>query len=213
MDFRRLKDSLDGELLTDETTRRLYATDATAYREIPIAVCFPKSEEDIGRLIRFAAENKTSLIPRTAGTSLAGQVVGGGIVVDVSRYFTRIIEVNAGEKWALVQPGIVRDDLNNHLKSFGLYFAPETSAAHRAMIGGISGNNSCGSNSVVYGSTREHLLEVEGFLSDASKVRFTSESKDAFLKRVNEVGGSLEQKVYAHIHRVLSDPANIAEIE
>src|SRR5688572_22541188 len=118
MDFSALKRDLEGEFFTDETTRRLYATDASAYREIPIAVAIPKSKDDLLKLITFAAKNKTSVIPRTAGTSLAGQVVGGGIVVDVSRHFNRIIEVNVKEQWAIVEPGIVRDDLNQHLKSF-----------------------------------------------------------------------------------------------
>ena len=172
MDFGVLEKELEGEFFTDETTRRLYATDASAYREMPAAVAIPRNEKDIEALIRFANNNRTSLIPRTAGTSLAGQVVGGGIVVDVSKYFNKIIEVNAAEGWALVQPGIVRDDLNHHLKSYGLFFAPETSTANRAMIGGMIGNNSCGSNSVVYGSVREHLLEVEAYLSDGSRVRF-----------------------------------------
>src|SRR5688500_7490957 len=172
MNFNALRQTLQGEFYTDETTRKLYATDASAYREVPIAVAIPASEEDLVTLVRFARENKTSLIPRTAGTSLAGQVVGGGIVVDVSKYFNQIIEINAAEKWALVQPGVVRDDLNQFLKPHGYYFAPETSTANRAMIGGMIGNNSCGSNSVVYGSTREHLLEVNAFLSDGTKAWF-----------------------------------------
>jgi hypothetical protein len=148
MNFSALKKDLEGEFFTDETTRRLYATDASAYREIPQAVAIPKSNNDLLKLIQFAAKNKTSVIPRTAGTSLAGQVVGGGIVVDVSKNFNRIIEVNAKEQWAIVEPGIVRDDLNQHLKSFGFFFAPETSTANRAMIGGMIGNNSCGSKSM-----------------------------------------------------------------
>jgi FAD/FMN-containing dehydrogenase/Fe-S oxidoreductase len=213
MNFRLLKDTLEGELFTDETTRRLYATDASAYREIPIAVAFPKTEADIRTLIRFANENKTSLIPRTAGTSLAGQVVGSGIVVDVSKYFNRIIEINAVERWATVQPGVVRDDLNQHLKSHGHYFAPETSTANRAMIGGMIGNNSCGSNSVVYGSTREHLLEVEAFLSDGNKVRFGPISSQEFLSKMNVGTNGFENKLYRHIHSILSNPENIAEIE
>lgn len=213
MNFRLLKQTLEGDLYTDEVTRRLYATDASAYRELPIAVAFPRSEKDIETLIRFASEHGTSIIPRTAGTSLAGQVVGSGIVVDVSKYFTRILEINTEERWAIVQPGIVRDDLNHHLKPHGYYFAPETSTANRAMIGGMIGNNSCGSNSVVYGSTREHLLEVEGFLSDGSKVRFGSLSKDEFLKRVQNPGKTLEDKLYKHIYDVLSDEVNIREIE
>ena len=213
MNFRLLKDSLEGELFTDLTTRRLYATDASAYREIPVAVTFPKSDEDILKVIRFAAENRTSVIPRTAGTSLAGQVVGAGIVVDISRHFHQILDVNAAEEWALVQPGIVRDDLNQHLRPYGYYFAPETSTANRAMIGGMIGNNSCGSNSVVYGSTREHLHEVEAYLSDGSKVTFGPLTADAFLNRVNGSTGTLEEKLYKHIYGVLSDEWNVREIE
>lgn len=213
MNFSLLRDGLEGEVFTDDTTRRLYATDASAYREIPIAVTFPKSEADLLRLIRFANENKTSLIPRTAGTSLAGQVVGGGIVLDMSRYFNRILEVNAGEKWARVEPGIVRDDLNQHLKSYGYYFAPETSTANRAMVGGMIGNNSCGSNSVRYGSTREHLLEVDALLSDGSKVTFGPLSKEEFLQKADERNDTLEARLYRHIYKVLSDPDNVREIE
>jgi FAD/FMN-containing dehydrogenase/Fe-S oxidoreductase len=212
MDFSVLEKEFEGEFYTDETTRRLYATDASAYREIPLAVAVPKSEKDIERLIRFANENKTSIIPRTGGTSLAGQVVGGGIIVDVSKNFNRILEINAKEGWAIVQPGIVRDDLNKHLKPYGYFFAPETSTANRAMIGGMIGNNSCGSNSVVFGSVREHLLEVDTFLSDGSRVRFSALSEKEFSER-SKTSATLESKLYQHIHQVLSDPENIKEID
>jgi FAD/FMN-containing dehydrogenase/Fe-S oxidoreductase len=213
MNLTSLKKALEGDLFTDETTRRLYATDASAYREMPLAVAIPKSEADIVKLIRFAAENRTSIIPRTAGTSLAGQVVGAGIVVDVSKHFNKIIEINAEEGWALVQPGIVRDDLNYHLKSHGFFFAPETSTANRAMIGGMIGNNSCGSNSVVYGSTREHLLEVNTILADGTQAWFGPLSEEEFRKKINLKDNSLLSKVYQHIYQVLSDPANREEIE
>ena len=211
MDFSALRKELEGELFTDETTRKLYATDASAYREIPVAVAIPKSEDDLVKLIRFARQQHSSIIPRTAGTSLAGQVVGGGIIVDVSRHFNKIIEINTTERWAIVQPGIVRDDLNQHLKSHGLFFAPETSTANRAMIGGMIGNNSCGSNSVVYGSTREHLIEVNAILSDGSKAWFGPLQQEDFISRTN--GDTLENKVYQHINGILSNPENIREIE
>jgi FAD/FMN-containing dehydrogenase len=150
--------TLEGEFYHDRTMRILYATDASAYREMPLAVAVPKTTDDIKKLISFAHEEKTSLIPRTAGTSLAGQVVGNGIIVDVSKYFTKIIELNASEGWVRVEPGVIRDELNMFLKPQGLFFGPETSTANRAMIGGMVGNNSCGSNSILYRSTREHLL-------------------------------------------------------
>ena len=111
-----LSRQLTGELYYDTTMRTLYATDASAYREMPLAVAIPKTEDDIKKLIAFALQYHTSLIHRTAGTSLAGQVVGNGIVVDVSKYFTKIIEVNTAEKWVRIQPGVIRDDLNLFLK-------------------------------------------------------------------------------------------------
>lgn len=211
MNFSALKATLEGDLYTDETTRRLYATDASAYRELPVAVAVPKSEADLVKLIQFARQYKTSLIPRTAGTSLAGQVVGNGIVVDVSRNFNKIIEINVKEQWAIVQPGIVRDDLNHHLKQHGFFFAPETSTANRAMIGGMIGNNSCGSNSVVYGSTREHLLEVNALLADGNQAWFGALTEEEFLQRTQ--GDKLENKVYQHIHEVLGNEENVREIE
>ncbi|MEP1781616.1 FAD-binding oxidoreductase, partial [Reichenbachiella sp.] len=132
-----LKTELEGELYWDDMLRKLYATDASAYREMPLAVAIPKSKNDLRALITFASTNNTSLIPRTAGTSLAGQVVGGGIVVDVSKHFKNVLEVNEKDNWVNVQPGVIRDDLNRHLKPYGLYFGPETSTANRAMIGGM----------------------------------------------------------------------------
>ncbi|HEX6892733.1 MAG TPA: FAD-linked oxidase C-terminal domain-containing protein [Chryseolinea sp.] len=212
MNFSVLEREFEGEFYTDETTRRLYATDASAYREVPVAVAVPRNEKDIERLIRFAQENKTSIVPRTGGTSLAGQVVGGGIVVDVSKNFNRIIEINAKEGWAIVEPGIVRDDLNKHLKPHGYFFAPETSTANRAMIGGMIGNNSCGSNSVVYGSVREHLLEVDTILSDGSRAKFGPKTELEISEIIkNDV--TLESRVYKYVHEVLSDGENIKEIE
>jgi FAD/FMN-containing dehydrogenase/Fe-S oxidoreductase len=197
---------LDGEYFTNEAIKRIYATDASAYREVPLAVAIPKTNEDLQKLIHFANEHKTSLIPRTAGTSLAGQVVGGGIVVDVSKHFNQIIEVNTEEGYAWVQPGVVRDELNRELAQHSVFFAPETSTANRAMIGGMIGNNSCGSNSVVYESTREHLLEVKAFLSDGSEVHFTKNG---------ELRGSslLEKTLYQNITDILLDEKNLERIK
>ena len=206
MNFSKLGEQLTGELFTDEATRRIYATDASSYREVPLAVAIPQNEEDIKTLIRFATENQTSLIPRTAGTSLAGQVVGGGIVVDVSKHFTEILEVNLEEGWAWVQPGIVRDELNRKLVNDGVFFAPETSTANRAMIGGMIGNNSCGANSVVYKSTREHLLEVRAILSNGEEAHFCATES---LKSENEFVDGL----YTNANEILSNSDNIQRIE
>src|ERR1700676_5261600 len=201
--FLQLSRQLEGELFTDETTRILYATDASAYREIPLAVAVPKSVEDLKKLILFARENQTSLIPRTAGTSLAGQVVGKGIVVDVSKNFTKIIEFNKEQAWVRVEPGVIRDELNLFLKKHGLLFGPETSTANRAMIGGMVGNNSCGSNSIVYGSTRDHLLEIKALLSDGTETVFHSLSLDAFHQKCE--GDSLESNIYKTTRSILGN--------
>ena len=210
--YRDLAEKLSGEFLFDATTRLVYATDASSYRQIPQAVAYPKSVEDIQTLVAFASDNNTSLIPRTAGTSLAGQVVGAGIVVDVSRYFTAILEHNQTENWVSVQPGVVRDELNAYLKPRHGYFGPETSTANRAMIGGMVGNNSCGSNSVVYGSTREHLLEVKAVLSDGSLATFNANSISEYQSQLASEG-TLESSIYREIHALLADEANRNEIK
>ena len=202
---------LEGELFFDTTMRTLYATDASAYRELPLAVAIPKGHGDLKKLIAFAQAEKVGLIPRTAGTSLAGQVVGAGIVVDVSRHFTKIIELNTEEGWVRVEPGVVRDELNLFLKPHGLFFGPETSTANRAMIGGMVGNNSCGSNSVVYRSTREHLLEVKTLLSDGSEAEFGILNLDAFHQKCE--GDTLEAQIYKTVRKLLGNYDNQVEIQ
>jgi FAD/FMN-containing dehydrogenase len=202
--------SLQGELFFDKTMRTLYATDASSYRELPLAVALPKTKQDLVRLIHFALEHNTSLIPRTAGTSLAGQVVGSGIIVDVSKYFTKIIELNQAEGWVRVEPGVIRDELNLFLKPHHLFFGPETSTANRAMIGGMVGNNSCGSNSIVYKSTREHLLEVTVLLSDGTETVFKSISTDDFHAKC--ALGNLEGNIYKSVRSILSNYDNQVEI-
>ncbi|KAA9353628.1 FAD-binding and (Fe-S)-binding domain-containing protein [Larkinella humicola] len=215
--LQQLSAQLDGEFYTDTTQRTLYATDASAYREMPLAVAIPKSVDDLKTLIAFARENRTSLIPRTAGTSLAGQVVGNGIIVDVSKNFTKILEINEQERWVRVQPGVVRDELNFFLKPYGLFFGPETSTANRAMIGGMVGNNSCGSNSVVYRSTREHVLSVKALLADGSEAEFGRLETDAFAQQIDagrhkNGSASLLDKIYLKTNEILANPDNQAEI-
>lgn len=205
--LKQLERNFEGLLFYDDSPihqaqLRIYATDASVYQEMPLAVAIPKTVTDIQKLIRFATENKTTLIPRAAGTSLAGQVVGNGIVVDISRYFTHVLEVNKEEKWVRVQPGVIRDDLNHYLKQFGLMFGPETSTANRAMIGGMLGNNSCGLHSIVWGAARDHVLEVKALLSDGSEVTF---GKDDI--RVNGKD-SFKSSIYHQLDALLSDEKN-----
>jgi FAD/FMN-containing dehydrogenase/Fe-S oxidoreductase len=218
MDFSQITSRFKGEILDDNITKTLYATDASAYREMPLAVAFPKNDSDIKLLIEFANKKKVTLIPRTAGTSLAGQVVGRGIIVDVSRTYTKILEVNKEESWVRLQPGVVRDELNHHLQEYELFFGPETSTANRAMVGGMVGNNSCGTNSIIYGSTRDHLLSVKGFLSDGSEVEFGQMTEEAFEERIENIRTvatsklSLEDKIYLNVFEMLSNKEVADEI-
>ncbi len=205
-----LKINFDGEILIDEATRLIYSTDASAYREKPLAVALPANNEDIRKLILLANETKTSIIPRAAGTSLAGQVVGNGIIVDVSRYLTNIIKLNIDEKWVKVQPGVVLSELNKFLAPHGLFFGPETSTANRCMIGGMVGNNACGAHSLVYESTRSHTIELLTFLSDGSEVKFGKLSKEEFAQKC--MIDSLEGNIYRNIQSILSEPKNQLEI-
>jgi FAD/FMN-containing dehydrogenase/Fe-S oxidoreductase len=155
------------QILTDSLHKIAYSTDASTYREVPQGVAYPETVEDVKTLIKEARNRKTHLIPRAAGTSIAGQVVGKGIVVDIKGW-NKILEVNQEEKWARVQPGVVRDELNIALKPYGLHYSPETSTSNRCCIGGMFGNNSCGTHSLIYGSTRHHVIACKGVLSDGS---------------------------------------------
>jgi FAD/FMN-containing dehydrogenase/Fe-S oxidoreductase len=214
LDFNTLRNGFEGELYYDDSTlhtaqRHIYATDASVYQEMPVAVALPRTVEDIRKLIKFAIEQKLTLIPRAAGTSLAGQVVGKGIVVDISKHFGGILEVNAVEKWVRVQPGVIRDDLNKHLAPYGLLFGPETSTASRAMIGGMIGNNSCGLHSIIWGATRDHLLEVKALLSDGSEAVFNNSETADYVKKISTpTSGKRVQAIYAGMWGILSNPVD-----
>jgi len=206
---------IQGTLHFDETMRKLYATDASSYREMPLAVAMPKTKQDLLELIRFANAESVSIIPRAAGTSLAGQVVGSGIVVDISKEFCQIVEVNTKESYAVVQPGVIRDELNLHLNPFGLFYGPETSTSNRCMIGGMVGNNACGSRSLIYGSAREHLISMKVILADGNETEFKALSKEEFEAKAKGVGtvSELETKIYKQAKELFSDEENRAEIE
>ena len=207
----KLHQSLSGALIFDHLHKSIYATDASVYRKIPLAVAFPKDEQDIKILIEFATQHNITLIPRTAGTSLAGQCVGDGIVVDVSKYFTSIIEFNESAKTITVQPGIVRDELNVFLKPYGLFFGPNTSTSNRCMMGGMVGNNSSGSTSIKYGVTRDKVLQIDAILSDGSTATFQEISSNEFLQKKEE--NSLEGSIYTSIFSELSSETNQQEIK
>ena len=203
---------------TDPLHRIVYATDASAYREVPQGVSFPENEQDIIYLIKEAYKRNTHLIPRAGGTSIAGQVVGNGIVVDISKHFKKILEINPEERWARVQPGVVLDELNLALEPYGLFFSPETSTSNRCCIGGMFGNNSCGSHSLIYGSTRHHVLEARGVLCDGSTEVFKTYSITELEKRFgnrfweNE-SSILIQNIYTQLINWALDEKTVQRIE
>ena len=201
----KIGNKLSGSLVYDDLHKALYATDASVYRKIPLAVAYPKDEKDLQILIEFATSNHLTLIPRTAGTSLAGQCVGEGIIVDVSKHFTNILAFDELNKTITVEPGVVRDELNLFLKPFGLFFGPNTSTSNRCMIGGMVGNNSSGSTSIRYGVTRDKVLQIDGVLSDGSFASFKElNSKEFKLKtQIKSLEGSIYDSIYSELSQEL----------
>ncbi|HWA25557.1 MAG TPA: FAD-linked oxidase C-terminal domain-containing protein [Lacunisphaera sp.] len=206
-DFPALAARLQGELHTGRTMRALYATDASEYQEMPLAVALPRSDADVRELVAFAHRHRIGFIPRAAGTSLAGQVVGSGMVVDLGRHLNRVLRYDAVARRVFVQPGIVRNELNLHLRPHGVFFPPETATATRAMIGGMVGNNSCGANSIVYGTTREHLVSARGFLSDGSTATFGPLTPAEFAAKCAGPD-TLETRIYRTVRDLLGDAGN-----
>lgn len=202
----KLRGELKGDLRYDDITRTIYSTDASVYRERPLCAVWPAGAGDIKKILKFARTEKIPVTVRAAGTSLAGQVVGYGIIADVSRYMNRILEVNREERWVKVEPGVVLDELNIHLKQYGLFFGPETSTANRCNIGGMVGNNACGLHSLIYGSTRDHIIEMKAVLSDGSEVVLGPTGKEEFNNKCK--AESLEGEIYRNIKEILSDPVN-----
>lgn len=197
-----MQNKFSGNIHTDKLHLSIYSTDASAYRMQPLAVAIPKTNNDIKLLIEFANKHNQTLIPRTAGTSLAGQCVGSGIVVDTSKHFTKILDFNKKERTIKVQPGVIRDELNNYLKPYGLFFGPNTSTSNRCMIGGMVGNNSSGTTSIQYGVTRDKVLAINTILSDGSEVVFKSHSNKELQEKIK--GNNLESTIYKRLYEELS---------
>ena len=197
-----LSEKLTGELHGDLLHRQMYATDASVYRNLPLAVVYPKNSSDLQHLVAYANENDISLTARTAGTSLAGQCVTDGIVIDFSRHFTEIEHIDLAARTVKVQPGVIRDELNRQLQKDGLFFGPNTSTSNRCMLGGMVGNNSSGTTSIRYGVTREKIDSLELVLYDGSLVTLQEETFESFhekLKSDDPVG-----RIYRELYDLLS---------
>jgi FAD/FMN-containing dehydrogenase/Fe-S oxidoreductase len=199
--YEELRRVIDGEVRFDPYSRSLYSTDASIYRITPIGVVIPRHRDDVVATVEVARRHQVAVLPRGGGTSLAGQTVGHAVVMDFSKYMHQILEVNAEEGWARVQPGVIQDDFNAYLRPLGFLFGPDTSTSNRATIGGMTGNNSAGSHSIVYGKTIDHVLELSVVLSDASRTVLKALDKAEWEARLR--GGALENHIYREVKRIV----------
>src|SRR5262247_1415951 len=177
---RELRRRVEGDVRFDAYSRLLYSTDASMYQMEPIGVVIPRHAGDVQAAIETANRLSAPLLPRGGGTSLTGQTVNHAVVLDFSRYMNQVLEVNQEELWARVQPGVVQDELNHHVRPLGLLFGPDTSTSNRATIGGMLGNNSGGSHSIAWGLTVDHVIEMTVLLADGSQVVFGEITPEAF---------------------------------
>lgn len=182
-----LRKQISGDVSFNKFVRGIYATDASVFQVTPVAVILPKNDEDVQSTVNIASKYNLKIVPRGGGTSLGGQATGPALIMDFSKYMNSILEINEKERWARVQPGIVLDELNASIKQYGLHFAPDPATSSRATVGGMIGNNSSGTKSIVYGITRDHVLEIRTLLSDGNIVELGELS-------TNGNGGELEEK-------------------
>ena len=180
--------ALRGEVRFDAWTRQVFSRDASMYAIEPLGVVFPRDADDVAAAVSVAAEFGAPVLPRGAGTSLAGQTVGRAVVLDLSRHLRAIVEIDPERRCARVQPGVVQDDLNRAAARFGLVFGPDTSTANRATLGGMIGNNSAGSHSVRYGMTIDHVLGLDVVLADANRTYLEPIGPEELARRASRPG-------------------------
>jgi FAD/FMN-containing dehydrogenase/Fe-S oxidoreductase len=195
--------ALRGEVRFDAWTRQVYSRDASMYAIEPLGVVFPRDADDVAAAVSVAAELGVPVLPRGAGTSLAGQTVGSAVILDLSRHLREILAIDPDQRLARVQPGVVQDDLNRAAAGFGLAFGPDTSTANRATLGGMIGNNSAGSHSIRYGMTIDHVLGLEVVLADASRTRLEPVGSSELARRAGRPGleGSIHRELPGLLER------------
>jgi FAD/FMN-containing dehydrogenase len=205
---RALRQHLAGEVRFDDTSRRLYSTDASIYQVTPLGVVIPRTPADLVAAVQIAAEQEVPIVPRGGGTSLSGQSIGPGLVIDCSKYLNQILDIDPGARVARVQPGVVLAQFNRALAVHGLQFGPEVATASRANLGGMIGNNSAGSRSIVYGKTGDHVRRLKVILSDGSTAEIGPVGPAEWARRAASRG--LEAGIYREVGRVIE--ANADEI-
>ena len=197
---RELRNVIRGDVRFDAASRLLYSTDASMYQVEPVGVVIPRDGDDVQAALEVARRHRVAVLPRGGGTSLTGQTVNHALVLDFSRHMDQMLEVNAEELWARVQPGLVQDNLNDQVRSLGLQFGPDTSTSNRATLGGMLGNNSGGSHSIAYGLTVEHVIELTTRLADGSRAVFGEVTPEAFAAKCRAPG--LEGEIYREVARI-----------
>lgn len=204
-----LRASVDGEVRFDAISKQMYSTDASLYQMEPIGVVIPRNAGDVQAVLEISGKNGVSVLPRGGGTGLSGQTVNHAVVMDFSKYMHDVIEINREEKWVRTQPGITIDELNRQLKSSGLFFTPDPSTSSRANVGGAMGNNSCGSHSIIYGKTVDHVLEMDVTLSDGSQTNFGMRDATALKGLLAKQG--LEGDIYRGVTEISARAAGLVE--
>ena len=193
----QFRKEVEGEVRFDRYSKVLYSTDASVWQIEPIGVVIPRHADDVAALTGVAARNRAPILARGGGTSLSGQTVGHAVQVDFAKYMHNILECNTEEQWVRVEPGVVQDQLNNYLRPLGFAFGPDTSSSSRATIGGMIGNNSAGSHSIVHGKTIDHVLELKVVLSDGSVAVLNPAENGALEARSR--GDALENRLYREL--------------
>ncbi len=206
---RALERDVSGEVRFDPYSRALYSTDASIYRIEPVGVVLPRNADDVQAVIRACNREGVWVLPRGGGTSLSGQTVNHAVVVDFSKYMHDVLEVRPEEGWVRTQPGITLDELNRQLRPHGLFFTPDPSTSSRANVGGAMGNNSCGANSIRYGRTVDHVLEMEVVLSDGTRALFKKLNGAEVESKLS--AGGLEASIYRSVRQIAQDSREEAD--
>jgi FAD/FMN-containing dehydrogenase/Fe-S oxidoreductase len=200
--FESLQQKIKGEVLTDDYSLGMYSTDASFYQIMPLAIVLPMDDDDVKEAVRFARSHHLKILPRGGGTSLAGQTVGDALIIDFSKYMNKILEFNEKERWVRVQPGLVRDELNEKMAKYGLHYAPDPATSSRANVGGMVGNNSSGTKSILYGKTVDHIIEAKILLADGTEMILNEKSEEAYdlIAQQESREGELYKKFRSAIH-------------
>lgn len=202
----KLQSTIAGEVKTDDVTRVLYSTDASIHKIKPLGVVFPRNTDELISIVNVCNQYNIALIPRGSGSSLAGQAIGSGLIIDCSRYINKLVRINREEQSAIVEPGLILDDLNHEAKKYNLRFGPDPASSERATLGGCIGNNATGAHSILYGMTADHIISSEVVLADGTVTTFKPIAMEDVLQItkgvINTTFSNIEKHIYQSALRV-----------